>query len=95
MTLDDLPPGTLPAESVVPRVDRAQPSLHKVTRAEELRLQLADEIVRGTLAPGAPLIQFSYGMHAPVVPPANHSVICAARVWANIPPARVWVYRKI
>ena len=55
MTLDDLPPGTLPAEPVVPRVDRAQPSVHKVTRAEELRLQLADEIVRGTLAPGAPL----------------------------------------
>src|SRR3954466_16240834 len=55
MTLDDLPPGTLPAEPVVPRVDRAQPSVHKITRAEELRLQLADEIVRGALAPGAPL----------------------------------------
>jgi DNA-binding GntR family transcriptional regulator len=27
----------------------------KITRAEELRLQLADEIVRGALAPGAPL----------------------------------------
>ena len=55
MTLDDLPQGTLPAEPVVPRVDRALPSLQKVTRAEELRLQLADEIVRGALAPGAPL----------------------------------------
>ena len=51
MTLDDLPPGTLPAEPVVPRVDRASAiSVHKITRAEELRLQLADEIVRGTLA---------------------------------------------
>jgi phosphatidylethanolamine/phosphatidyl-N-methylethanolamine N-methyltransferase len=47
------------------------------------------------LAPGAVLAQFSYGMHAPVVPPPGHSVICAARVWANLPPARVWVYRKI
>src|ERR1700740_1778877 len=55
MTLDDLPPGILPAEPVVPRVDRPLPSLRKVTRAEELRLQLADEIVRGTLRPGAPL----------------------------------------
>src|SRR3954462_9228579 len=55
MTLDDLPQGTLPAEPVVPRVDRASPSVQKVTRAEELRLQLADEIVRGALAPGAPL----------------------------------------
>jgi phosphatidylethanolamine/phosphatidyl-N-methylethanolamine N-methyltransferase len=47
------------------------------------------------LAPGAPLVQFSYGMHAPVVPPAGCSVHRAALVWANLPPARVWVYRKI
>jgi DNA-binding GntR family transcriptional regulator len=55
MTLDDFPQGILPAEPVVPRVDRAAPSVQKVTRAEELRLQLADEIVRGALAPGSPL----------------------------------------
>jgi len=30
-----------------------------------------------------------------VVPPAGFSVACAALVWANLPPARVWVYRKI
>jgi phosphatidylethanolamine/phosphatidyl-N-methylethanolamine N-methyltransferase len=53
------------------------------------------EALTARLAPGAPLIQFSYGMNAPVVPPAGHSVTCAALVWANIPPARVWVYRKI
>jgi phosphatidylethanolamine/phosphatidyl-N-methylethanolamine N-methyltransferase len=47
------------------------------------------------LAPGAPLVQFSYGVHAPVVPPPGHSVHRAAMVWANLPPARVWVYRKI
>ena len=57
MSLDDLPGSERPppAEPVVPRVDRALPSVQKVTRAEELRLQLADEIVRGALAPGAPL----------------------------------------
>ena len=44
-----------PAEPVVPRVDRAAPNPYKVTRAEELRLQLADEIVRGALAPGSAL----------------------------------------
>jgi phosphatidylethanolamine/phosphatidyl-N-methylethanolamine N-methyltransferase len=53
------------------------------------------EMLTQQLAPGAPLIQFSYGMHAPVVPPAGHSVVRAALVWANLPPARVWVYRKI
>lgn len=53
------------------------------------------EMLASQLAPGAPLIQFSYGMHAPVAPPTGHSVHCAALVWANLPPARVWVYRKI
>jgi DNA-binding GntR family transcriptional regulator len=57
MSLDDLRDGTgqKPAEAVVRRVDRASPSVARITRAEELRLQLADEIVRGALPPGAAL----------------------------------------
>jgi DNA-binding GntR family transcriptional regulator len=57
MSLDDLPPRAppKPAAATVRRVDRASPSVVRVTRAEELRLQLADEIVRGALPPGAPL----------------------------------------
>lgn len=59
MSLDDLPtrspqPGG-DSEPVVRRVDRASPQPDKITRAEELRLQLADEIVRGVLAPGSGL----------------------------------------
>jgi phosphatidylethanolamine/phosphatidyl-N-methylethanolamine N-methyltransferase len=46
------------------------------------------------LSPGSPLIQFSYGVQPPVMPPPGHSVMRAALVWANLPPARVWVYRK-
>jgi len=46
------------------------------------------------LLPGAPFIQFSYGMHAPASAPEGYSNDCAALVWANLPPARVWVYRK-
>lgn len=42
-------------KSEMPRADRAPPVIAKITRAEELRLQLADEIVRGVLAPGAAL----------------------------------------
>ena len=53
------------------------------------------EMLAQRLAPGAALVQFSYGMHAPVVPPRGHSVTRAALVWANLPPARVWVYRRI
>ena len=60
MSLDDLQgtssqTGGSGTEPVVPRVDRASPQPTKITRAEELRLQLADEIVRGALAPGAAL----------------------------------------
>jgi DNA-binding GntR family transcriptional regulator len=60
MSLDDLPAPApqRPAqegEAVVRRVDRASSNSDKITRAEELRLQLADEIVRGTLPPGAAL----------------------------------------
>src|SRR5437762_3304368 len=60
MSLDDLPngaprPAASEAEPVVRRVDRAAPQRDKITRAEELRLQLADEIVRGALPPGAAL----------------------------------------
>src|ERR1700730_2364301 len=58
MSLDDLP-GNAPQrpteEALVRRVDRASPYPDKITRAEELRLQLADEIVRGALPPGSPL----------------------------------------
>src|SRR6516165_4256767 len=58
MSLDDLPASSPPRsarDAEVPRVDRAPPTAEKITRAEELRLQLADEIVRGSLRPGAPL----------------------------------------
>jgi DNA-binding GntR family transcriptional regulator len=60
MSLEDLPAGSAPrstvaGEAVLRRVDRASHPAEKITRAEELRLQLADEIVRGSLAPGAPL----------------------------------------
>src|SRR3954451_15828973 len=59
MSLDDLPTrvpvsGAEP-EAPVRRVDLPATQPNKVTRAEELRLQLADEIVRGVLAPGSGL----------------------------------------
>ena len=61
MSLDELPANSAPPKGgvegvvVVRRVDRASGPAGKITRAEELRLQLADEIVRGVLPPGAPL----------------------------------------
>jgi DNA-binding GntR family transcriptional regulator len=60
MSLDDLtgnPPRHAASEGgpTTRRGGRATTSVQKITRAEELRLQLADEIVRGVLAPGAAL----------------------------------------
>jgi DNA-binding GntR family transcriptional regulator len=60
MSLDDLPdlasPRSVPeAKALVRSAGRAASTPDRLTRAEELRLQLADEIVRGALAPGASL----------------------------------------
>lgn len=52
------------------------------------------EGVAARLLPGAPFVQFSYGPKPPVPPLPGHSVSRAATVLANIPPAKVWVYRK-
>jgi phosphatidylethanolamine/phosphatidyl-N-methylethanolamine N-methyltransferase len=48
------------------------------------------------MAPGAPFVQFTYAM-VPPIPKALGGVSAEAseRIWLNLPPARVWVYRKI
>jgi phosphatidylethanolamine/phosphatidyl-N-methylethanolamine N-methyltransferase len=46
------------------------------------------------LAPGAPFVQFSYRLKPPVAPPPGIALNRAAVIWLNIPPARVWVYRR-
>ena len=43
---------------------------------------------------GAPFVQFSYGFQPPLPAPAGATVRQAAFVWKNLPPARVWVYRR-
>jgi phosphatidylethanolamine/phosphatidyl-N-methylethanolamine N-methyltransferase len=47
------------------------------------------------LSHGAPFIQFTYSV-APPIPKSLPGVTTEAseRIWMNIPPARVWVYRK-
>jgi len=61
--------------------------------AQADRARLIDGVV-ARLLPGASFIQFSYGLHAPVAPPDGHYVTQAAFALINVPPARVWVYRK-
>ncbi len=50
------------------------------------------------LAPGAPMIQFTYGLRAPLpaelIEELSLSVEVGALVWANLPPARVFRFRR-
>lgn len=69
-------------------------SLPLLTRPEPARKALLAEAL-DLLKPGAPFIQFSYGLVAPVKPDTRGvSVYSSDWVWKNLPPARVWVYRK-
>jgi phosphatidylethanolamine/phosphatidyl-N-methylethanolamine N-methyltransferase len=65
-----------------------------VTKPMRTRLRLLSEAF-GLLQAGAPFIQFTYAMMAPI-PKALTGVRAEAseRIWMNVPPARVWVYRK-
>ena len=58
------------------------------------RRQRLIESALARLKPGAPYIQFSYGMSPPIAAPQGTSVKRAALILLNLPPARVWVYRR-
>jgi phosphatidylethanolamine/phosphatidyl-N-methylethanolamine N-methyltransferase len=47
------------------------------------------------MLPGRPFVQFSYGFTAPVPADREIGVEQAGLVLANLPPARVWVYRRV
>lgn len=43
--------------------------------------------------PGAPFVQYSYGVKPPLPRSSDLRVTLAAKVWRNLPPARVWVFQ--
>jgi phosphatidylethanolamine/phosphatidyl-N-methylethanolamine N-methyltransferase len=64
------------------------------TKPMRTRLRLLTEAF-DLLWPGAPFVQFTYA----VVPPIPRSLVnvrveASERIWLNLPPARVWVYRR-
>jgi phosphatidylethanolamine/phosphatidyl-N-methylethanolamine N-methyltransferase len=64
------------------------------TKPFKMRLRLMNEAF-SLMAPGAPLVQFTYAMVSPVpMRPADVSAEPSELIWQNLPPARVWVYRK-
>jgi phosphatidylethanolamine/phosphatidyl-N-methylethanolamine N-methyltransferase len=78
---------SVPASAVVS-------GLPLVTKPMLTRLKLIREAFLA-LAPGAPFVQFTYSV-APPIPKSLPGVSTEAseRIWMNLPPARVWVYRK-
>jgi phosphatidylethanolamine/phosphatidyl-N-methylethanolamine N-methyltransferase len=78
---------SIPASAVVS-------GLPLVTKPMQTRLKLIRDAF-AALAPGAPFVQFTYSV-APPIPKSLPGVSTEAseRIWMNLPPARVWVYRK-
>lgn len=68
-------------------------SLPLMTKTLRTRVRLISDALH-LMAPGAPFVQFTYAMVAPI-PKATSSITVHASelVLANLPPARVWVYR--
>jgi len=65
-----------------------------VTKPMLTRLKLIRDAF-AALAPGAPFVQFTYSV-VPPIPKSLPGVSTEAseRIWMNLPPARVWVYRR-
>ena len=65
-----------------------------MTKPLRTRLRLISEAM-ALLAPSAPFIQFTYAVVSPI--PTRLANVRAERsepIWLNVPPARVWVYRR-
>ncbi len=66
-----------------------------VTKPIRMRLRLIRDAF-DLMLPGAPFVQFTYSVASPLPRRlGGFSVEASERIWMNIPPARVWVYRKI
>ena len=65
-----------------------------VTKPMLIRLKLIRDAF-SALSPGGPFVQFTYSV-VPPIPKSLPGVSTEAseRIWMNLPPARVWVYRK-
>jgi len=87
--LRDMPAGLLrqPLAAVVSGLPLFNKPLR--TRLRLLRESLA------LLRPSAPFVQFTYAVVPPIPKTASGvHVEASERIWMNLPPARVWVYRK-
>ena len=69
-------------------------SLPLFTKPMERRLDLM-QAAQAMMHPDAPFIQFTYAVVPPIPARSEHYTARPSnRVWLNLPPARVWVYRR-
>jgi phosphatidylethanolamine/phosphatidyl-N-methylethanolamine N-methyltransferase len=65
-----------------------------VTKPIKMRLRLIRDAF-DLMLPGAPFVQFTYSVASPLPRRlGGFSVEASERIWMNLPPARVWVYRR-
>ncbi|MGB7036302.1 MAG: methyltransferase [Xanthobacteraceae bacterium] len=65
-----------------------------ITKPLKMRMRLLRDAF-DLMLPGAPFVQFTYSVASPVPKRlGGFTAEASERIWLNIPPARVWVYRK-
>jgi phosphatidylethanolamine/phosphatidyl-N-methylethanolamine N-methyltransferase len=70
-------------------------SLPLLTKPVAQRVRLLEQCLAMS-RPGAPFVQFTYGLTPPIPREAigDATIAGSPRVWLNLPPARVWIYRR-
>ena len=64
-----------------------------MTKPLRMRMRLLREAL-ALLQPNAPFVQFTYAVVPPIPKLSGVKVEASERIWRNMPPARVWVYRQ-
>jgi phosphatidylethanolamine/phosphatidyl-N-methylethanolamine N-methyltransferase len=65
-----------------------------ITKPIKMRMRLIRDAF-DLMVPGAPFVQFTYSVASPLPKRlGGFTAEASKRIWMNLPPARVWVYRK-
>ena len=68
-------------------------SLPLLNKPDRQRVSLLEDAF-AAMAPGGAFVQFTYGLASPIPPMPAVTADVSPAVWLNLPPARVWVYRR-
>jgi phosphatidylethanolamine/phosphatidyl-N-methylethanolamine N-methyltransferase len=68
-------------------------SLPLLTQPDAVRVRLLHTAFN-LMVPGGPFVQFTYMNNSPVPLTGGFDATVSRRIWKNLPPARVWTYRR-